>query len=89
MIVFLHISNTYLKILTNLNQKHVNFFFFKIYLLLKIKNINKGLLISLGNTTTHIIPIYKGKIIMENIRRINVGNFNNFEILQKNLILRN
>jgi len=26
---------------------------------------------------------------MENIRRINVGNFNNFEILQKNLILRN
>ncbi|KAL4456886.1 hypothetical protein ABPG74_014524 [Tetrahymena malaccensis] len=47
------------------------------------------LIISIGHTTCHIIPMVNGQIIFEEIKRINVGYFNCFEVLYKQLILKN
>lgn len=44
---------------------------------------NTCLLISISNSTIHIIPIIKGVIQYLNIKRINVGGANCFEMLYK------
>lgn len=47
-----------------------------------------ALLISLGNSTIHIVPIINGEIQFYDIKRINVGGANSYEIFQKNMSLK-
>lgn len=46
------------------------------------------MLVSLGNTTIHVIPIINGEVIKQDIKRINVGGGSIFDILYKNLNLK-
>lgn len=46
------------------------------------------MIISLGNSTIHIVPIIHGQIQYLDVKRINVGGANSFEIFQKNMNLK-
>ena len=45
-------------------------------------------MISLGNSTIHIVPIINGQVQFMEIKRINVGGSNSYEIFQKNMNLK-
>ena len=45
-------------------------------------------MISLGNSTIHIVPIVHGQIQFMDIKRVNVGGSNCYEVFQKNLNLK-
>jgi len=46
------------------------------------------LIISLGHMTTHIVPMINGEVQMKDIKRINVGGYNSFDLLYKHLNLK-
>ena len=43
---------------------------------------------SLGHNTIHVIPIVKGEVMKQDIKRINVGGSNVFDTLYRNLNLK-
>ena len=47
------------------------------------------LLINFGGTTTHVIPIIEGKVDYGNIRRMNIGGNNAFDMFCKLVTLKN
>jgi len=47
-----------------------------------------SLIISIGHTCCHVIPMLKGKVIFEEIKRVNVGSFSSFENLYKQMNLK-
>ncbi|XP_055625059.1 actin-related protein 5 [Toxorhynchites rutilus septentrionalis] len=47
-----------------------------------------GLIISCGYHTTHVIPVLNGKMVEENVRRINVGGFNMINFMHRLLQLK-
>ena len=51
-------------------------------------NCGLVLLISFGNSTIHVVPIIRGEVQFMDIKRINVGGSNSYEIFQKNLNLK-
>ena len=42
----------------------------------------------MGASTTHVIPIIKGKVQYKSLKRLNVGGNNMLELITKNLLLR-
>ncbi len=42
----------------------------------------------MGNTTIHVIPIINGEVQMKDIKRINVGGYQSFDVLYKQLNLK-
>ena len=49
---------------------------------------SSSLIISIGNSCTHIIPIIKGEVMYSEIKRVNIGVGNCFELLYKSLNLK-
>jgi len=49
---------------------------------------NTCIIISLGHMTTHIVPVINGEVQMNDIKRINVGGYNSFDLLYKHLNLK-
>ena len=47
-----------------------------------------ALLVSMGDRSTHVIPIVKGNVMYGEIKRINVGGNHGFESMYKSLNLR-
>ena len=48
---------------------------------------SSSLIISIGNSCTHIIPIIKGEVMYSEIKRVNIGVGNCFELLYKSLLV--
>jgi actin-related protein 5 len=46
------------------------------------------LVVNIGYSTIHIVPILKGTVVYNEIKRINVGVGNSWEILHKSLHLK-
>lgn len=47
------------------------------------------LIINFGANSTHIIPIIKGKVDFDSIKRLNFGSYNSFELTGKIITLKN
>lgn len=72
----------FLVIIITLEQKKIRIHVkFKIFLRI-------ALIISLGNMTSHVIPIINNEVQMKDIKRINVGGFHSFDLLYKHMNLK-
>ena len=45
-------------------------------------------MVSIGHSASHIIPIIEGAVQFQDIKRINVGIADCFEIFQKNILIK-
>jgi actin-related protein len=48
--------------------------------------MSNGFIVNIGATFTYAIPLMEGKVLFNEIRRINVGTSNIFDYLSKNLV---
>uniref|UniRef100_A0A182JCD2 Uncharacterized protein n=1 Tax=Anopheles atroparvus TaxID=41427 RepID=A0A182JCD2_ANOAO len=52
------------------------------------KRAKNGLIIATGYHTTHVVPIINGRIVVENVRRVNIGGANMIAFLHRCLQLK-